>query len=148
MNVVEWRTRIEGENQDLTDDCHDVTKNLDSDQRRLRVNKLYSNDVAFLSARYNRLHSTEKFLFTRRLARHSPIFFERSRWSRAPISAARTSIFLALCLVVELVLPGRCRSNQSQPPVTCRRRAQHRHGDWAARQCSPTLLVLPWTKAN
>src|SRR6202795_5351824 len=78
----------------------------------------------------------------------APGIIERSRWSHAPISAVRTSIFLALCLVVELVPPDRCRSNQSQPPVTYRRRAEHRHGDWAARQCSPTPPVLPWTKAN
>jgi hypothetical protein len=38
----------------------------------------------------------------------------------APISAARTSIFLALCLVAGRALRGRCRSNQSRPPATCR----------------------------
>jgi hypothetical protein len=45
-------------------------------------------------------------------------------------------------------LRGRCRSNQSRPPATCRRHAGHRYGDWAARQCSPMRSVLPWTEAN
>ena len=149
MNVVERRTRIEGKDQDLMVTATVVLKisiRLSDGQceQRSSVRRV----LLFAGARFNRLSLDRKISFHAATAQRSRHYRKISVVAAAPISAARTSISLALCLVVGRALRGRCRSNQSRPPATCRRHAGHRYADWAARQCSPMRSVLPWTEAN
>ena len=148
MNVVERRTRIEGKNQDLMVTATVVLKNSIrlSDSRCERRSS--SNGPVFCRCVFQSASFGRKISFHAATAQRSRHYRKISVVAAAPISAARTSIFLALCLVAGRALRGRCRSNQSRPLATCRRHAGHRYGDWAARQCSPMRSVLPWTKAN
>jgi hypothetical protein len=76
MNVVEWRTRIEGASQDLSNDSHRVCKNFDSIQRRFeRMALWFVATDAFKAASFDRkiaLHVT---------ARLAPGIIARSRRS-------------------------------------------------------------------
>src|SRR5882724_7278044 len=81
MNVVERRTRIEGKDQDLMVTATVVLKNSirlsDSQcEQRSSVRRV----LLFAGARFNRLHSSAKFLFMRP-PRSAPGIIERSRWS-------------------------------------------------------------------
>jgi hypothetical protein len=148
MNVVERRTRIEGKNQDLMVTTTVVLKNSIQLSDSQCGHRSSSNGPALCRCAFQSASLGRKISFHAATAQRSRHYRKISVVAAVPISAARTSISLALCLVVGGALRGRCRSNQSRPPATCRRHAGHRYGDWAARQCSPMRSVLPWTEAN
>jgi hypothetical protein len=148
MNVVERRTRTEGKRSGSKGESRDVAKtSIQPATAPVRTAVYRPNGLPFAGAR-SHCPPSGKISFHAATVQHLVLIGKNSLVTAAPISAARISIFLALCRVVARALRGRYRSNQSPPPATCRRHAGHRYGDWAATPCSPMRFVLPWTGAN